>query len=434
VFCFFFVGYIYILFNTMNNKSSNGSLTELTDYCNGDIWDTSPPENNKYVTWSVSLLKAVTSMKITELDATPIAIDSDGNDKTLQEIAGKVTPIQFDPVHLAKFKDFDLGGGDQKKIKDAIKEKKNLDDADKGSLKKYGKNLINLLTGGTDASRRKNLMDMTANTNGFISSDKSFALKLDMETKLTAASIYDHVKQKNLKNVLVVPVGSTDAHFILFQTIGANFTVKCWNVADWNNDTTNKISTIFLKSIPYDINHIIFGGSFQFGLGDNKHFEGTHTYNKIILRQPYKIKDRSGELVDNKKGKINTKLLEYMITEDNTSTKFSVELSDRGINMDKMVCISNEAIKNCFAVRVNAPSVSSTNTQPSVAGNNPNFIMSGGSNHKKCSKSRRKSKSNKSQRKRKSSRKSGKSKSSRKSGKSHRKRKSSGKNKSRRNK
>ena len=108
-------------------------------------------------------------------------------------------------------------------------------------------------------------------------------LLLDMETKLTAASAYGYALRKLEvgKQMLLIPIGNYDAHFILFtKESNGVLTVNTQNVANFYQLMEPKISDekfketqeIFKTKFNIEADNIVevmFAGSFQFGFPDN---------------------------------------------------------------------------------------------------------------------------------------------------------------------
>ena len=199
----------------------------------------------------------------------------DGNDLSLATFLQTVKEDkEFEKQIVTSFKDLDFGGKDQKAIR------KTQEDAPQRLAGNKFMKKSALITGGPDKDRVKKLKEL----HEILNNKKINALTIDSETKLTAIVAYDWMAT-NLEegdNVLAIPVGSTDAHFILYECIAkGNIKITCANVVDYNTKPKEEVPETLQELLKGKaITFLLFGGSFMFGFpGDRPDF-GLTTLNK----------------------------------------------------------------------------------------------------------------------------------------------------------
>ena len=139
-----------------------------------------------------------------------------------------------------------------------------------------------------------------------------------METILSGLSVYDYVKTllKPEENLLVVPIGNYDAHFILFTNNNNKITVTFKNIANFNKiadlesehdgekqegekkleETITKLRELLIdKKIHKIIHKILFAGSFEFGFSSPiNNYNNNEPLNKLreslAVRTPEKFR------------------------------------------------------------------------------------------------------------------------------------------------
>ena len=189
-----------------------------------DVLSGPPKGPNEYATWTAALRSLI--HHDLNYDNLFIAKNTEGEKITLGQwkeiIQAHAIPKGSD---IEKIKKYDLGGGDQDKIKKLIKkrEKGNQDfnvEQEMEGIKKqdFLSQEGTLITGGTEENRLINLNKFI--NEGFLNK-KSYALIPKMETKLTAISYYDKACElldhhPQFKTLCLIPVGSTDAHIITY--------------------------------------------------------------------------------------------------------------------------------------------------------------------------------------------------------------------------
>ena len=253
----------------MGNFYSFNTFMEICNEWNET--ETETPKYNSYLTWSVTLYalyKAKLSKDYEFLDYVNVNIQNsiiavnDNEEITIDTILYTIIDNFGDELTLSDFKDFDLGGRDQE-MKSSI-------DQDIPPQKDIANKFV-LLTGGEIKDRISNLKvfsDYYSNSNKFF-----FALKPDAETLFSGLSIINYLKKNTNdfgKNTLIVPVGSTDAHFIFIDEY-ENIHIK--NIINYKKSSANWEKEMKELIVNEDIKRIVFGGSFLFGLDHRKFLE-----------------------------------------------------------------------------------------------------------------------------------------------------------------
>merc|ERR1712100_894216 len=195
----------------------------------GGSGDVAPKQEvNEYATWAVALRSLILSQN-SDYDDLVIARNKEGEEITLKKWKDNIqTSEDFQRrgrLEDLNIKNYDLGGGDQKKFKNFIKEKEDgnkTEDWLKEQISGIEKGYFltqkgTLITGGTGATRKASLKEFI--DKGILEPD-SYALIPGMETKLTAISYYDKacelLNDPQLKTLCLITVGSTDAHIITY--------------------------------------------------------------------------------------------------------------------------------------------------------------------------------------------------------------------------
>ena len=207
---------------------------------------------NQNCTWGIALHHAVKSKNN---NLKHVVIGRDSNDTLI-----KINDVKVMRDSKETKKSIDLGSGDIQKMTN--NSGNNAKQETINNWKNTKRHPYVLITGGNNDLRAKNLKEVKSiicpqqepsqqessqqessqpepsqqepsqpecNIKGF--------LYLDMETQLSAISIYDYVKTllKTDENMLVVPVGNYDAHFILFSKDSqGNFSYNYKNVSNFN--------------------------------------------------------------------------------------------------------------------------------------------------------------------------------------------------------
>ena len=219
-------------------KKKGGTTLKKVGGIPYDVLSGPPKGPNEYATWTAALRSLIHDLNYDNLF---IAKNTEGDKITLGQwkeiIQAHAIPKGPD---IEKIKKYDLGGGDQTKIKELIEEKKS-NQSFNVALKMEGIEKQEflyqegtLITGGTEKNRLKNLDEFI--NKGFLNR-KSYALIPGMETKLTAISYYDKAcellnnpgfKSDNpqLKTLCLITVGSTDAHIITYIKKGEKVSVE----------------------------------------------------------------------------------------------------------------------------------------------------------------------------------------------------------------
>lgn len=210
-------------------------------------FDDTKVEPNGYPTWSIGLVMYYNAMKAMNPDAGIYRKMYDTELTTARSTIGgwmsKVTD---------NYKTMDLGGGDQKTLGSVTKddvialypeeypEESNLPptgkEKDLAQKKKkldiYRRNVGVLLTAGSDVDREKNVDIFNNKDKEWLLKTKVSALKIDMETKLTALSFFDRAvellnQSDTTKDVILIPIGSTDLHIIHYNKPSKFSAVVC---------------------------------------------------------------------------------------------------------------------------------------------------------------------------------------------------------------
>jgi hypothetical protein len=261
---------------------------------------------------------------------------------------GEISEIQFDELYPF-VKELDFGSGSFEKEE---KPKKN-----------------SLITGGDDTIRKTKLeggeVPIGKNKEGKVVTVKLndaegqvpvFALDIDMETKLSAASVYDYVKDYLVKDeyAYVFPIGNADAHLIKFKktTENGDLEFKRGNIPDWQNVTGGDAATTqapggdaattqapgcesYLGTFIGDDKTpslVFFGGSFQFGTCQT--FFGNKVSDKG--KSNYTLKNLSENFLTKPKGELNKLFVKALIGE-----KIGVEIKNTKNETKKRIIQSN---------------------------------------------------------------------------------------------
>ena len=248
-------------FFSKKKSGNSGVATTATDA--EPVNQSSKNEPNDYATWSLGLWHLI-QMRNNEkykdsINNLKIAVDKDRGDITFGNWSEQMQIIKdVRDIKSADYLDYkllDLGGGDQNKIRKTLPASASIQtgggDSVEDIVKKFKANKGTLITGGSLEQRIETLKDFILNEKV---NEHTYALLPEMETKLTALSYYDKameiIKTKNISKLCLLPIGSTDAHIIIYYS-------------DGNVDTQTHEN---YKELPDDIklkkcDHYVFAGS-----------------------------------------------------------------------------------------------------------------------------------------------------------------------------
>ena len=227
----------------------------------------SKKEPNDYATWSLGLWHLIQMSNNekykNDIHNLKIAKNKDGGDITFGVWSKQIRIIKdMKSADYLDYKLLDLGGGDQAKILELIEaerkeaerkeaERKEAENAAKTKTERQAlsgrpENANLALAGDGDLKKNKAIVEKFQASKGtlitagsldqrkerltkFIDNEKlnehTYALLPEMETKLTALSYYDKAMQtmqtEGYSSLCLLPVGSTDAHIIIYNSDGS---------------------------------------------------------------------------------------------------------------------------------------------------------------------------------------------------------------------
>ena len=241
------------------------------------------------VTWPIALSEIIRLSKQNEdafqkIKEKIIGRTEDSVNITLETVIDLAAAVEkFDYTKFKK--SIDLGGGDQEKLK-----KNNL---------AWKPNLTNftLITAGHDDDRLANITTINQklnedNKNGQENKNVLGHLTIEAETRLTAISAYDYInleqeKLGDTESLLIVPVGSTDAHIIVVK----KESIELYNCANFNEDPNpEQLKTIIsgLTTEENTITSILFAGTMGYCTDENitsgDYKIGSDSYEKFLTK------------------------------------------------------------------------------------------------------------------------------------------------------
>lgn len=249
---------------------------------------------------------------------------------TIGEFIALIREKMGDALTPKDFKALDLGGRDFASIRKALTGELPVhltqmarfsgEDAPwarpPGYIRTYG---LALMTGGTLFSRAVNLYNVRhglptdpdsvdlgapASTNGLTGTDNWFLLRPDTESHFSGLSILAYIQNnvENYWNTLIVLVGSTDGHFIYIDSRGR---MRVKNLLEYNNGKSNQFESLLKELVGSgDINRVIFGGSFQFGLETRKFLADRDTPEVGVAHEDLDLKKHCFKSVSETTGKV----------------------------------------------------------------------------------------------------------------------------------
>ena len=239
---------------------------------------------NEYMTWSVALNAARNDEAIKKKmenvilskaeDGTPLtfgdffeknadAVDLGGGDQGKITVNGLNELIQAAKKKVTDLNNAPVNQTDKKAVKEAQKAMKKAEEA-VDDLNEYSDSETIFTTGGSDEERLENLTILKKKgVNSHVS-----ALTLVNETALTAVSYYDYaidkLQKSEYKNILAIPIGSTDVHVINYDENG---TVEARNLANYKTGDATKISEFVSKHVVEGETLIVFAASAYYTIG-----------------------------------------------------------------------------------------------------------------------------------------------------------------------
>ena len=280
---------------TMGNSFSYTPYENDTVAVESQSPTTLKPVRNSYATWSVALKAlydaaiaddvvftenqhAVVAYQLIKNSGTPIesALENSISPVSVGELIAHIRDTMGDELTLKDFKGFDLGGRDCGTITKVMAGKLPADKMPKFSGK------FALMTGGTLHSRAVRLhnirngpvvvaesVSLTAPARpvALVGTDNWFLLDPNAETLFTGLSVLGYLENEveDYKNTLIIPVGSTDAHFFYIDTRGR---IRFKNILDYSGEDTDRFGTVLSELVGENeaISRVVFAGSFLFGL------------------------------------------------------------------------------------------------------------------------------------------------------------------------
>ena len=226
------------------------------------------------------------------------------DDKISKVVLGKskyLTIRDYYGVVEEKLKDYkefkdsvDFGSSAQAEVLDKSSMKHN------ETITKFNKDGVGLLTSGTDKKRQETMgsLNTQVNFHGYIS--------IDMETKLTALSVYKYAKERlnhYLEGKLIVlPIGGSDAHIIVFTKDSSEsqvMNVDLFNIANWKENKVTLMKTfITVIGDGKTLKEILFAGTagyFDFDSVENDKDKDKDIKTKLEQIKPTRDKDKWAE-------------------------------------------------------------------------------------------------------------------------------------------
>jgi hypothetical protein len=399
--------------------------------------DGKKPMLNSYATWSVgfyALYKAaiadeplftenqhgVVAYSLRDDAEFPVEdrLDESLESVTIGEFIALVREKMGDELTPEDFKALDLGGRDFASIRKALTGELPVhltqmarfsgEDAPwarpPGYIRTYG---LALMTGGTLFDRAMRLYT-TRNglpehaKSGFIEvaglsgTNSWFLLNPDTETLFTGLSIlaFTQTNIDNYWNTLIIPVGSTDAHFIYIDARGR---VKFLNLLNYSGGDGAKFEKLLKELVGSgNIDRIVFAGSFLFGLETRKFMADRDTPEVGVALEDLDLKKHCFKSVSESTGDV---LLGKMLSSrganadapDDYDFTFVVRSNGKGPDLAQFLgnVFNNDFMRHHLEENINSMLSFARNSLPDLCPEDVETILNGFASEVQSTRSRR---------------------------------------------